>query len=181
MPQVLIGESVKYKLTVPEDWSVKRHAGAFDVETSSRGAYVGVVAEEGSLGTQAALKVVQDNLRQKSTDLEMSPAYAVKIDGRDWLQFTAKCRMKDFPLTYHYFVYAGPEGSFRLVGWSMQNVYDRYSDQIRDVAMTFQFPPQPPAPAATASAAPVETPAPTPTVTATPAKPTPRTSRPKGH
>ncbi len=180
-PQVLVGESVSYKLTVPGDWSVERKAGAFDVETSHRGAYVGIVAEEGSLGTpQVALKIVQDNLRQKATGLQMGQAYAVRIDGRDWLQFTAKCQMKDVPLAYHYFVYAGPEGSFRIVGWTLQNVYDRYADQIRDVAMTFQFPPPAATPAPTAAAAPTETPAPTPTTAPKPAKPTPRTSRPKG-
>ena len=141
-PQVLVGDRLNYKLTIPEDWTIKHKAGAFDLEVSHRTAYVGVVAEEGSLGTpQVALKVVQDNLRKKSTELQMNEAYEVKIDGRTWLQFTAKCKMQEIPLAYHYFVYAGPEGTFRIVGWSMQNLYDRDADQINDVAMTFQFPP----------------------------------------
>ena len=150
-PRVLVGDGLKYKLTVPDDWMVKRRVGVIDLEVSHHAMYVGVVAEEASLGTpQTALKVAQTNLRNKATELQISQASPVKIDGRDWLQFTASCKVDGIPFVYHYFVYAGAEGSYQILGWSMQNLYEREAAQINDVATTFQFPPDAPtAPAAT--------------------------------
>jgi len=159
--QVLSGGDLKYQLTVPDDWMVKRKVGIIDLEVSHHALYVGVVAEEGSVGTPAAaLKAVQSNLRSKATELQMGEASPIKIDGRDWLQFIARCKIDGYPIVYHYFVYAGAEGSYHILGWTMQNLYEREAAQINDVATTFRFPPgAPTATPAPPSASPKPTPA----------------------
>lgn len=162
-PQTVKGRNLAYTLTAPADWTVKRANNAFDVEVFHRSLYVGVVVDEGSEGTPAtALKRSQDHLRATATHLEFSEAEALKIDGRNWLHCTAKCQVENIPFVYQYYVYAGPEGSFRVIGWTMQNLYDRDADAMRAVALTFRFPPPAaaPSPAATPARLAIPTPQP---------------------
>ena len=166
-PQTVHGNGLAYRLTVPGGWKVKDEDGVFDLMVTHMGAGIGVVAEEGSMGSpQAALALVQTGLRKTATECRFSPTTTVKIDGHDWLRFTATCKVDGLPLANQHYVYAGKEGTYRLTCWSAQNVAGRYADTLQTAAMSFRFPPAAsPAPTA-ADAAPAEPPKPS----ATPAR-----------
>ncbi len=140
-PRVVHGKELDYQLTLPAVWQSHEAKGVFDMEAAHHSAFLGVVAEEAPMGTsKAAAAFVQANLRSKSTNLKFGETASVKIDGRDWLHFTATCQINHVPLSYQYFVYAGPEGTYRIVCWSLQNVYERHAEEMRVAAMSFRFP-----------------------------------------
>ncbi len=183
--QTVQGFDFGYKLTLPADWKFHRsESGTFDLVASHRSLYVGVMVVEGLARTpQAAADFSQNNLRKNSRELQLGETHPIQIDGRDWLEFSAKCQTENLPLEYRYFVYSGPEGTYRVVGWTMQNLYERDAPTMRDVAMTFRFPTVKPSPSpiTTAAAVPPE-PTMTPAASATPptaVSPSP-TAPPKG-
>ena len=69
---------------------------------------------------------------------------SVIIDGRQWLQFTAKCKIQLIPFTYQFYVHTDKEGSFQIIGWTFQNLWERESAKLRESMLTFHFPPPAP-------------------------------------
>ncbi len=175
------GTYLAYQLTLPPDWMVSRSGNTFDLIASHRSVWVGVLAEEVSAGTpDAMVKIMQKRLQNAARDVHFGVSSSVTIDGRAWLQYSATCQSNDYPLAYQYFAYAGPEGSFQVVGWTTQNLYDREVGQMRAVASTFRFPSPAPSPPAAAPPEPVPTARPlsSPTPSASPVK---RKTDPKYH
>jgi hypothetical protein len=139
--QTVRGEDRAYTVTLPAGWTFKRHAGDFDILASRGSLYVGVIAEEASLGTPETIaKIARDKLRTEGTDLRWNEPTSLLLDSRSWLQFVAQCKVENIPVTYQFYVYAGDEGTYQIVGWTTQNLYDRDAELMRNVMRTFHFP-----------------------------------------
>jgi hypothetical protein len=139
--QIVQGGDLAYTLSLPTGWTFKRQAEAFDVLASHRSLYVGVIAEEASLGSPETIaKIARDKLKNYATDLRWGEPTSLLLDGRSWLQFAARCQAEGIPVAYQFYVYSGPEGTYQVVGWTTQNLYDRDAGLMRDVMRTFRFP-----------------------------------------
>ena len=124
--QTIQGRDIAYKVVLPPGWTAKRAVNDFDLIASRRSLYFAVIAEEGNLGTpETMVHFAQTKLQGAATQMEFGETSTIKIDGRDWLLFTAKCQVEKIPFAYQYAVYAGPEGSYQLIGWTLQNLFDR--------------------------------------------------------
>jgi hypothetical protein len=100
-----------------------------------------VVAEEAQVGTaDTVATLARDRLKGKATDLYWSQPQPVELDGRTWLEFVVKCRMEGIPVGYEFYVYSGSEGTFQIVGWTTQNLFERDAERLRSVMQTFRFP-----------------------------------------
>ena len=49
--------------------------------------------------------------------------------------------VEKIPFAYQFYVYTGPEGTFQLLGWTFENLFEREAPQIREVLQSFKFPP----------------------------------------
>ena len=139
--QTVRGSDLSYTLTLPPEWTAKRKVEDFDVLASRKSLYVGVIAEEGSLGTPETIATIaREKIKSTGTDLRWSEPTQLLLDGRSWLQFMARCKVDTIPVTYQFYVYSGDEGTFQVVGWTTQDLYDRDAGLMRDVMRTFRFP-----------------------------------------
>src|ERR1043165_3162238 len=143
-PQTVRGQDLGYTLRLPGGWTAKKHIeglGDYDMVCVYKSLYIGVVAEEAQVGTPETLaRLARDRLKNNTTDLYWSEPQPLVLDGRNWLGFVAKCKTQEIPAAYQFYVYSGPEGSFQLLGWTMQNLWDRDADGLREVMRTFRFP-----------------------------------------
>lgn len=137
----LRGHDIAYTLQLPHDWTTKTIVEDFDTVSSYKSSYVGVVAEEAQVGTaDTVATLARDRLKGKATDLYWSQPQPVELDGRTWLEFVVKCRMEGIPVGYEFYVYSGSEGTFQIVGWTTQNLFERDAERLRSVMQTFRFP-----------------------------------------
>jgi hypothetical protein len=106
--------------------------------------FVGVMAEEAQAGTSdSTARLVREKIRTTFSDVCWSEPEVLILDGRTWSQFVLKCTAAGFPAAYLYYVYSGPEGTFQVIGWTSQNLFERDWTTLRDVMQTFRFPAQP--------------------------------------
>jgi hypothetical protein len=123
---------------------VKDQHQNFDTLAMSKNLYVGVSAEEVDVGSSAvATRFALKRVRSVGTDVQASEPKEVLVDGRTWMEFTCKARVSEIPFSYLFLVHSGPEGTYQLVGWTFQNLFDRDVDKLRSVMTTFKFPTNP--------------------------------------
>jgi hypothetical protein len=140
-PHTIRGHDIQYTLTLPPNWTTKTGVEDFDTVSSYKSSYVGVIAEEAQVGTPEVIAALaRDRLKSKATDLYWSQPRQVELDGRTWMEFTVKCQMENIPVGYEFCVYSGREGTFQVVGWTTQNLFDRDAQRLRTVMQTFRFP-----------------------------------------
>jgi hypothetical protein len=140
-PELLTGKALAYHIALPAGWTVKDQHPNFDTLAMSRNLYLGVSAEEVDIGTSAvAAKIALKKVRSVGTDVQASEPKVVFVDGQIWMEFTCKAHVNEIPFGYLFLVHSGPEGTYQLVGWTFQNVFDRDVDQLRSVMTTFKFP-----------------------------------------
>lgn len=139
--QVVHGRDVAYSLRIPVTWTTKRGGQSFDTLNNYKSLYVGVVAEEVNLGDpQTIADVARDNIKEIGTGIHWTEPTALVLDGRSWLQFTVDCKIGKIPISYQFYVYSGREGSFQIVGWTTQDLFNRDASLMREVMQTFRFP-----------------------------------------
>ncbi|SPE54526.1 exported hypothetical protein [Verrucomicrobia bacterium] len=140
-PNTIHGHDIQYTLTLPPNWTTKTAVDDFDTLSSCKSSYVGVIAEEAQVGTSDVIAALaRDRLKSKATDLYWSQPRQVELDGRTWMEFTVKCQMENIPVGYEFCVYSGREGTFQIVGFTTQNLFDRDAQRLRSVMQTFRFP-----------------------------------------
>jgi len=138
--QTVRGQDYLYSITVPSKWTVKRKSNDFDTVSNYQNLYVGVIAEEVELGTLDSLaRTVKDNLKENGTELTWTDPTPVSVDGRKWLAFTAECKIENFPAAYQFYVYTGKEGTYQIIGWTAQNLFNRDLALMRSVMESFRF------------------------------------------
>jgi hypothetical protein len=135
------GRELACSIRIPADWIQKPASGDYAMIVSRDVIFVGVIAEEGDLGSpQTLVTLAQKRLAENATDVETGEARSMELDGRRWLQFSAKCAMDQQRYAFQFYVYAGPEGSYQVVGWALEELFDANADELRRVMRTFEFP-----------------------------------------
>lgn len=140
-PQTVRDTAGIYQLTIPGDWRVIRPAGDYDLAVAHRSLYIGVKHESNPAGLKpdGALRMIQGYLRDSTTELWVGPPAALQINGTEWWCFEARYRIKGLAMSYQYYVTSRPEGVYRMVGWTMRDLYDRDAAVLRETAATFEF------------------------------------------
>jgi len=139
--QIVRGGDIAYSIRVPVAWTTKRDVEDFDTLSSHKSAVVGIIAEEADLGSPDVIAdVARKSIAKHGTDIQWSDPVPLTLDGREWLQFRVDCKVESVPLSYRYFVYAGHEGTFQVIGWTFQNLFERDASKIREVMESFHFP-----------------------------------------
>jgi hypothetical protein len=143
-PEAVTGKSIAYHMVFPPGWTLKEPHKNFDTLAMSKNLYVGVSAEEVDVGTSAIVaRIALKKVNSVGTDVQSSQPKEVSVDGQPWMEFTCRAHINDIPFSYLFLVHSGPEGTYQLVGWTFQNVFDRDVDKLRSVMTTFKFPPVP--------------------------------------
>lgn len=141
--QTIQGIEMPYTIAAPSDWTVKRRVEDCDVLLSRKSLYICVIAEEARLGTpETVAKVARGKLKESSPDVRFSEPTTIRLDGRSWLDFSAKCTTENIPFAYRFSVYSGREGTFQLVGYTTQELYERDVASMQEVMASFRFPAQ---------------------------------------
>jgi hypothetical protein len=137
------GRELACSIRIPPNWEKKSASGDFTLIVGREAIRVGVIAEEANLGSPEIIAAIaRKKVAEESTVFEATEPKPLQIDGKRWLQFVVECAETDQPpRAYQFYVYAGPEGTFQIVGWTIQNLFDRNSSEIREVMTTFEFPP----------------------------------------
>jgi hypothetical protein len=139
--QLVRGRDMAYSLRIPTTWTIKPAVQAFDTLSSYKSLYIGVIAEEANLGSPEAIAgIARDKISEIGTDITWTEPAPLVLDGRSWLQFTVECKINKIPLSYQFYVYAGKEGTFQVVGWTTQDLFRRDSSLLRQVMQQFHFP-----------------------------------------
>jgi S1-C subfamily serine protease/uncharacterized membrane protein YhaH (DUF805 family) len=141
------GTGIHYSLAIPADWTVKQKSelskeeADFDMIASHKTVYIAVLAEEPNLGdVDTVVGFSRKLVGQRGTDVRLSNVETASIDGRTWREFTAHVKVERVPFAYQFYVYTGPEGTFQLLGWTFENLFEREAPQIRQVLQSFKFP-----------------------------------------
>ena len=136
------GVALNYSIQKPAHWTTIRNELDFDTLLTNQSLFFGVIAEEFSLGSpEKTVELARQNLIDAgSTEIQWTEPTTITIDGRHWMEFSAKCRVEDIPVSYFFNVYAGDEGTFQLVGWTSQNLFERNLTIFRGLCRTFRFP-----------------------------------------
>jgi hypothetical protein len=139
--QIVRGQDIAYTLRVPNTWVTKRHSRDFDTLNSHKSLYVGIIAEESNLGnSQTIADIARAQIKENCTDIHWTDPAPLVLDGRNWLQFTADCKVDKIPVSYQFYVYSGPEGTFQVLGWTTQDLIRRDAPLMKEVMQTFRFP-----------------------------------------
>jgi len=139
--QLVRGRDIAYSLHIPTTWRIKRAVQDFDTLSSYKSLYIGVIAEEANLGSPETIaEIARDKIKEAGTDITWSAPAPLVLDGRSWLEFTVECKVDKIPLSYQFYVYAGREGTFQVVGWTTQNLFSRDASLMRQVMQQFHFP-----------------------------------------
>lgn len=140
--QTVEGRASGYKIVLPPGWTPAHGSPGYDV-TSQRGALHVAVVVGPSVGTPIEIaNEERDRVRKAMPDATFGDMASVQIDGRFWLQFPAQghrstngqenqCQL---------YVYSGPEGMFRIVGWREGPASELDESVVRDIATSFRFP-----------------------------------------
>lgn len=108
---------------------------------SFKSLYVGVISEEAQLGTPETIaNIARRNIKEHATDLKWSETSPLVLDGRKWLRFVVSAHIDSIPVAYQFYVYSGPEGTFQIVGYTSQNLFERDASLMREVMQSFRFP-----------------------------------------
>jgi hypothetical protein len=135
------GQDIAYSIELPLQWKTRRGVMDFDSLNSHKSLYVGVIAEESNLGNPETIaKIARDKVKEVGTDIRLTEPVSLILDGRNWLQYTVDCKVESVPVSYQFYVYAGTEGSFQLIGWTTQELFGRDAPIMRKVMQTFRFP-----------------------------------------
>lgn len=138
----IVGKSLPYMLERPAGWSVKRGVGEYDAVLNSEHAFVGVIAEKTNpLSSEALAQRAQQRFSGQATEVSFGNQETVTVDGRKWIRFLVRGKMRNQPFVYRYSIYSGKEGMIQLIGWSLANDWDGQSAIIDGVIRTFHFPP----------------------------------------
>lgn len=142
-PTELTGTALPYRITLPGGWSVvpKRVGSNVDLMAHRQSLYFSVSADEASFGdTDVVTARVRRYMESISTDQTWGPTETVVIDGRPWLAFTVECKLHEIPFAYQCFIHSDMQGTFQMMGWTAQNIFERERPDIRAIAETFRFP-----------------------------------------
>jgi hypothetical protein len=137
------GQDLDYTIRFPADWTVKKKSDPYDILGSSRSLYIGIIAEKENLGSSAFVeKMAQKNITDTgATEVEVTDREIAAIDRKPWLGFVVKCLSPEkAPIGYQFYVYSGPEGTYQLIGWTAQNLFDREIEAARSIMRSFKFP-----------------------------------------
>lgn len=139
--QTIEGRVLPYSIKVPSDWTIQRQKKDFDLLANHGSLFIGIIAEEANVGTPEVISdLAHKHLQNVAEDVQWTDPAPVVLDGRNWLRFSVNCRVQKIPFFYQYYVYAGPEGTFQIIMWTFQNLADKNSAQMNEVAETFTFP-----------------------------------------
>jgi len=139
--QTIRGRNIGYTIKIPAEWTIQRRYQDFDCLANHKTTYLGVIAEEANLGSpEIVAEIARGNLNKVASDVQWSDPKPVMLDGRTWLEFTVNCRVEKIPFFYQYYVYAGPEGTFQILSWTMQNLASKEGDRMIEISETFRFP-----------------------------------------
>ncbi len=106
----------------------------FDLVASHKNLYFGVVAGTPNLGSaNTAVDLFKNVVKTKYPETRFSETTHVVIDGRTWQAFTGSSTVQGMPFEYQYYIYTGPEGTFHLVGWTFENLFEHDASELRAV------------------------------------------------
>lgn len=141
-PVRITGQVLPFTVEQPAGWHLLRKQMAYDVVLSLAEDYVGLIVEEADLGNSTKIaELARQRIGSAGSDVTCGDDESITIDGRTWVAFTVKCKVQDIPFAYQYYVYTGKEGTFQIMGWTFQNLWDRDVTKIRTVMQSFRFPP----------------------------------------
>jgi hypothetical protein len=139
--ELVQGHATAYSIRIPQDWTIKRTFDDFDIYASQKNVRIGVIAEEGNLGSpEVAVDLLRERINKISPDAHWTAPTPVVVDGRTWLQFSVEYQVKKVPFTFVYYVYAGTEGTYQIVGGTMQNLAEKHTPKLKELSQTFRFP-----------------------------------------
>jgi hypothetical protein len=142
--QTVRGRDLGYTLQLPAGWTTKKGTEGLEVYDTlcvCKSMYVGVIAEEAQAGTpEKVASLARERLKKVATDIYWSQPQPIVLEDRNWLDFVVRCRVEETPVGFEFYVYSGPEGTFQIIGWTSQNLFDRDADLLRTVMQTFRFP-----------------------------------------
>lgn len=139
--QTIRGQNLEYSIEAPPEWTIKRKVQDYDVMMSHRSIYLGVIAEELNLGSaEVVANFARNRIKEIGSDIHWSDPKLLILDGRNWLEFSVDCKVKDVPLSYQFYTYAGEEGTYQIIGWTTQPLAEKYRAEMTNTMQTFRFP-----------------------------------------
>ena len=136
----VVARDLPCSLRIPSDWEQKPATDDFALMVGRSAIRVGIIAEEGNLGSPETLATIaRKRIAETAIAIEATQSQPLQLDGRRWLQFIVNCTVDKAPLTYQFYVYAGDEGLYQIVAWTLQDLFEPNSAEIRQVMQTFQF------------------------------------------
>ena len=138
--EYVTGQVTSYGMEKPTGWVLKRKEGAYDVVLSDNSGYVGIIAEEADMGgSENVAQFARKRIASIGADVVLGENQAMAIDGHNWVAFTVKCKVENMPFAYQYYVYSGKEGTYQIMGWTFQNLWEREEVAIHRVMQSFRF------------------------------------------
>jgi TM2 domain-containing membrane protein YozV len=144
--RVVEGKRMPYSITVPDGWRVEQQqSDNYDLAmfAENKTLWVGVIVEEPVFdNTEAFATSLRDYMRKATADTAtLSEIAPITIDGRIWRTFRVRLRSANGITTIlEACVYTGPEGTFRVVGWTLDRLFDQNAGKLRKVMHSFRFP-----------------------------------------
>ena len=137
------GRNIAYSIQIPSGWKIKRGDSDFDTLASTNSLYVGVITEEANLGNpEVVVSLVKAKMNRGGKIVRWYAPEPMVLDGRACLQFSAECLMDGVPKPFHfqYYVYSGEAGTYQVIGWTTEELFNRDVGKMREVMDTFHFP-----------------------------------------
>lgn len=136
----VVARDLPCSLRIPPDWEQKPATDDFTLMVGRSAIRVGIIAEEGNLGSPETLATIaRKRIADTATAIDATQPQPVQLDGRRWLQFIVNCSLDKTEFTYQFYVYAGDEGSYQIVAWTLQDLFEANAAEIRQVMQTFEF------------------------------------------
>jgi hypothetical protein len=122
-----------FRVITPADTSWEFILGTKDL------AYFGAVAERIYVSKEDMMSIVRTNFESKLLNPVWTKSTWETIDKRNWVSISVEGTGDGHQLTYHVWIYSGPEGSYQLVGWAQTADFPSFLPNITSMAHSFKF------------------------------------------
>ena len=135
------GKKFKYIIKLPgkANWTIKPTVGDFDLITTYRELYVGIIPELLDVNLDNYAKLIKDNAKEKFPDAEFSDEKELKIDEKLWKSYDMKLTVKGMKVHYRNYLCADGGKAVQILSWSAESQFDSCSDIIDQIAQSFRF------------------------------------------
>ena len=134
------GSDYDYTIELPnsERWSMSRRINGIDLLAGYRDVYFGVTIERISMGnSEDVLQHVMQLIRSKDPTASYSTPETVVIDGLPWLHTIVTAKVQNINFTYSYYIYSGPNGTYKLYGYTGSSIFPQEESKINKIAKSW--------------------------------------------